>query len=678
MATVAEQLASLADLVEKGFLTREQFEEERDRILAEARARSESSKAGPALPSSGIGAQPGAQFGGYALIELLGEGGMGRVFRARHTLETVAERQGGDVALKIVLPELARDERYRTRFQQEVELGLRLAHDGLVRMHEYVSDGDTLGVSMELIRGRSLADRLDAEGPLPADEVVRLFVGVLQAVGYAHAAGVVHRDLKPDNIMVRPDTGAPVILDFGIAKAGDAATRTRTGVAIGTANYMPPEQHRSASQADARSDVYAIGLSMYELLVGRLPWPDDADLAGVLMAKLQGDMPMAHGLNPAVPPALSAIVAKAASVRPEDRWPDTASFVVALLGADLATLAPEEEEASADDFVLEDDDGVIEDDEDEVDEDDDDEDEDDEDDEDVDDDDIELESGGRYKTVVEEPGVPEPAPAPSAAEPVAPPSAAEPVAPPSVAEPASPPTVADAATGPTAPAAAPMPPSPLRAHLAEHHRAWQVVAGVALLLAVPLITVSSGGSAPAPAPPAMTDGIAPSLAGEQASAEPPGSPGSEPIAQPIPEPPPEPTPEPTPEPAPEVAHEPPPPVRTRSAPRPEPTPEPTPPPPPAEPTLAIQNPRAVTAGAVWPIAIKLEDPPPGPCSVKVYYRDGVDVRRVKGQPSGGDLWEAEIPVPDGADTLSWWATARCGDSKIRYGSASEPQVTRVQ
>ena len=158
------------------------------------------------------------QIGAYALIAPIGKGGMGHVYRACHNNRIIAERQGGDVAIKRMHTQYARDPQFRARFDREASMGLKLNHPGIVKVHDLVEDGGELALVMDLAQGKPLSQLIgDEVGPIPWEKTWPIFEQILSAVGYAHQQGVVHRDIKPENIMVSQD-GVIKILDFGIAK----------------------------------------------------------------------------------------------------------------------------------------------------------------------------------------------------------------------------------------------------------------------------------------------------------------------------------------------------------------------------------------------------------------------------------------------------------------------------
>ncbi len=241
----------------------------------------------------------GALLGGrYRLVRLLGEGGMGAVFEAKNP--------AGDAscAVKVLLDEHKDEAEVVSRFLDEGRAAQRLSHDHIVKTYEVgrAEDG-TPFLAMELLTGRSLADVLDAHEPAPLELVLAVGGGVLEGLGHAHAAGVVHRDLKPENIFVEGsgEQTRPVLLDFGLAKvidaAGGAGKRTRTGMLLGTPGYMAPEQIADPRDADARADLYSVGIILFEFLTGKDPFPAKNPFEK-LTTMLTSEAPLASEVSP--------------------------------------------------------------------------------------------------------------------------------------------------------------------------------------------------------------------------------------------------------------------------------------------------------------------------------------------------------------------------------------------
>jgi len=263
--------------------------------------------------------------GAYTVIERVGEGGMAVVYRCRHRNEAKAEQQGGDVAIKVMHPHLALDAGFQARFEREARIGLELEHEGIVRVHDLVVDQDRLGLVLEWIDGEPLDERL-ARGPYTVDEALKVFEPIARAVAHAHETGVVHRDLKPQNILLAPS--GPKVVDFGIAKSAQQASLTRTGAGIGTPWYMAPEQYVQAKGVDARADIYALGMLLAEMLVGDLPWPSELSEYEVLRRKADGELDLGK-----VPEKLQAAIQRCLQPAPDARWPTVAVLIGALRAA---------------------------------------------------------------------------------------------------------------------------------------------------------------------------------------------------------------------------------------------------------------------------------------------------------------------------------------------------------
>ncbi len=276
-----------------------------------------------AVSEPGVGAHIA---GRYVVEERIGAGGMGVVLRARD------ERLARSVAIKILSSDAVGDETSRARLFREARAAAALDDPSIVHVYDVgaTDDGGAFLV-MELVRGRSLRDLLGAGGIAPA-EAVRILGDVARALGSAHRAGFVHRDVKPDNVMIRDD-GRVAILDFGLAKvtgpaaAGAAPLTTERGF-VGTPAYMAPEQ-AEGGEVDGRADQFALGVMTYELLTGRLPWRGGSGLA-IIAEVLQRDPPPPSRVVPSLGPALDAAVARALAKRPAARFPTVEAYAAAL------------------------------------------------------------------------------------------------------------------------------------------------------------------------------------------------------------------------------------------------------------------------------------------------------------------------------------------------------------
>jgi serine/threonine protein kinase len=230
MADVTEKLERLANLLEKGLITREEFDEEKANLRATARLAST-----PPTSSTNPGSSPNLSdaIGAYRILGELGQGGMGVVVRAKHRTAAIAKRQGGEVAIKVLHAQYAQDEVFRDRFEREASMGLKLDHPNIVKVHDLVIDGGNLALVMDLAAGRPLSEVIGHEtGPIPWERAWPMFKQILAAVSYAHEHNVVHRDIKPENVIVSPK-GKLKVLDFGIAKAGAVHGRKQSGPAGG-------------------------------------------------------------------------------------------------------------------------------------------------------------------------------------------------------------------------------------------------------------------------------------------------------------------------------------------------------------------------------------------------------------------------------------------------------------
>ncbi len=249
--------------------------------------------------------------GRYRVEARIGSGGMAEVFRG---LDTVLDRT---VAIKVLLPQFARDAGFVARFSREAQAAARLNHPDIVGVYDTGTDGDTKFIVMEFIEGRTLAEFLASGGRPSTTQAVDLAQRVAQALSAAHAQGIVHRDIKPANIMVTRD-GSLKVMDFGIARMSTDITAPQTSSVLGTPTYLSPEQAQG-QPVDARSDIYSLGILLYELLVGRPPFTGDSPVAIAYKQVNETPVPPSQ-LNPDVPPRLDAVVMKALAKNPANRY----------------------------------------------------------------------------------------------------------------------------------------------------------------------------------------------------------------------------------------------------------------------------------------------------------------------------------------------------------------------
>ena len=265
--------------------------------------------------------EPGERVGPYRLEAVLGEGAMGIVFRATR------EPDGRVVALKVPRAELSGDETYRRRFARECRVAASIAHRHLVPVVDADAEGARPYLATEFVAGRTVAALLAQEGRLPVRAVVRLAAEVGTGLDTLHAAGLVHRDVKPSNILV-DDEGASYLTDFGVARSEAATVLTKPGRVVGTLEYLAPEVIRG-SPAGPAADVYSLGCVVYECLTGSPPFPARGFVETTL-AILEGEPedPRAH--NPELPPALCVAALRALAGRPADRPPTATAYALML------------------------------------------------------------------------------------------------------------------------------------------------------------------------------------------------------------------------------------------------------------------------------------------------------------------------------------------------------------
>ncbi len=276
-------------------------------------------------------AEPRVLSGRYRIDELIGRGGMASVYRGYD------ETLGRQVAVKVLNRDLANDDAFRTRFRLEAQAASRMAHPAIVRVYDAGEDSETYPdgsvhpvpfIVMELVHGALLKD-LVADGPVPVDDAIRYVDGILEALEYSHRAGVVHRDIKPGNVMVT-DAGQIKVMDFGIARAvsDSSSTVAETTAILGTAAYFSPEQAKG-EPVDARADIYSAGIVLYELLTGRQPFRGESPVA--VAYQHVSEAPLAPSeVNEAIPRSLDAVTLRALAKDPFQRYQDAAGFREAL------------------------------------------------------------------------------------------------------------------------------------------------------------------------------------------------------------------------------------------------------------------------------------------------------------------------------------------------------------
>jgi CHASE2 domain-containing sensor protein/predicted Ser/Thr protein kinase len=279
---------------------------------------------------------PGDVIGDYRVEELVGRGGMGVVYRAtQQSLER-------PVALKVIVPELADDPEFRARFERESLAAASIDHPNVVPVYEAGEEGNLLFLAMRFIDGVDLRALLESEGPLAPARASHVIVQVASALAAAHARGLVHRDVKPANVLVDTSAGDHAYLtDFGLTRRVDSTTAvTQSGMMMGTLDYIPPEQI-NGQEVDPRADVYALGCVLYEVLTGRVPFERDSEVAK-LFAHVSSDVPSARARRPELTDRVDEVIRRAMAKRPDERY----TSVQELAHAVTASLAEVRADAS--------------------------------------------------------------------------------------------------------------------------------------------------------------------------------------------------------------------------------------------------------------------------------------------------------------------------------------------
>ena len=268
--------------------------------------------------------QPGNTLGNYQIVEKIGAGGMGSVYKAYQP------SLGRYVAIKVLPPQTAGDPTFSERFAQEARAVGKLRHPNIVTAFDFTQQDDIAYLVSDYIDGGTLADQLGT--PLPLDYAMGILGPIAAALDYAHARGIVHRDIKPQNVLMTRE-GTPVLTDFGLAKiVGPGSGMTQAGSLMGTADYMAPELAGGAESAGPAADQYALGIIAYQILVGRHPFPSDNPLSA-LMAHVNKPVPLPSQLGVVLPPGAEAALIRALAKKPEDRFARSGDFVRGLAGS---------------------------------------------------------------------------------------------------------------------------------------------------------------------------------------------------------------------------------------------------------------------------------------------------------------------------------------------------------
>lgn len=257
----------------------------------------------------------------YEISEKLGEGGMAVVYRGKDRI------LGRRVAIKVLRPQFAADTDFVERFRREAQAAASLSHPNVVNIFDVGTDGDVHYIVMEYVEGRNLKEILRREGPLPLDKVLHIGIEVCRALEAAHGQGLIHRDIKPHNILVTRDYQVKVT-DFGIARAASTATLTHTGTVIGSVHYLSPEQ-ATGGQIGVYTDIYAVGVLLYEMVTGKVPFDGESPVA-VALKHLHDAPPSLRADGTDIPPELERIILRAMAKDPAQRFKDTAEMLAEL------------------------------------------------------------------------------------------------------------------------------------------------------------------------------------------------------------------------------------------------------------------------------------------------------------------------------------------------------------
>jgi serine/threonine-protein kinase len=267
------------------------------------------------------GLEIGDELAGYRIDSLLGHGGMGTVYLGTHL------RLGRRAALKVLLPEYARDDDFRERFIRESQWAASLEHPSIIPIYDADEERGVLYIAMRYVEGEDLRSLIERKGTL-GDRTLAVIEQVASALDAAHASGLVHRDVKPANILIGDPGMRAYLTDFGIAKQASAPGLTRTGSFVGTVDYCAPEQIEG-KKVDARTDIYALGCVLFHCLSGRPPYAKETEVA-VMHAHMAEPPPVPSALNPRLPQALDGVIATAMAKQPEMRYATCTTLAHAL------------------------------------------------------------------------------------------------------------------------------------------------------------------------------------------------------------------------------------------------------------------------------------------------------------------------------------------------------------
>jgi serine/threonine protein kinase len=278
----------------------------------------------------------GKVVGSYKITEKIGEGGMGSVFKG---IDTMLERE---VAIKMLRPDFTRDAEIAERFRAEAVTLAKLNHSNIATLHNFFRHEEDYFMVMEFVRGETLESLIKKHGALAPERAIFLFGLALEGIGHAHTMSIIHRDIKPANMMFT-EKGSLKVMDFGIARVLGTTRMTRQGTIIGTVDYMAPEQIKG-QDSDSRTDIYSLGILLYEMVTGRVPFASDSEY-GLMMAQINEAPPPPRTIVPQIPLHLEQAIMRALAKNPDARFQTVGEFRMALESSNVIPTAARENQA---------------------------------------------------------------------------------------------------------------------------------------------------------------------------------------------------------------------------------------------------------------------------------------------------------------------------------------------